>query len=203
MKRSISVLIVALLLLAPISQVSAQTETTDNLGSYTADARSARIASLRQTYKIVLSEKEKQSLQARCQGAQKSLSSVADRFDDVRVRRESVYRKTIVNLTSLRAVLLASQTDTSSLDLLIVQYQQKLADFNEASDSYDLVLSDIVTMDCVLHPEDFRAVLEGVRLARKELVSVSAQIKETTNSSLKNTFDIIELKLNADTSDGR
>ena len=45
-------------------------------------------------------------------------------------------------------------------------FQQKKTSFDTAILAYELSLEDVVSIDCVHNPDDFRAALEGVRSAR-------------------------------------
>ena len=166
-----------------------------DVGTYSIDARAARIASLREAYKIKLDDKEKALVISRCQGAQTSLEKISSKLVSIKSDREKSYSATISTLIQLKSLISAKGIDTSSMDLLIVSYQQKKAIFDGSMRAYELALEDATTIGCANAPEDFRAALEGVRAARKPVVEVSSQINELTRSSLKNTFDAIRLKL--------
>jgi len=166
-----------------------------DVGSYNADARSARITNLKTQYKINLSEKEKALVSSRCEGAQSELRKISARLITTKKDREAVYSNTVITLIRLKTLLETKQIDTSNIDLLIVSYQQKKATFDVAVLAYELSLEDVTSIDCVKSPEDFRAGLEGVRGARKPIVDASAQIQDITRSNLKTTFDTIRIKL--------
>lgn len=184
---------------------SAQTDSDTaqpEVGTYSADARTARIAALKDLYKIKLDDKEKASVSTRCTGAQAGLRSIAKRLETVTSERERTYTGTINTLIRLKSALLAKHMDTSSIDLLIVSYQQNKSLFDSAVVAYQVSIEDATLLDCAKAPEDFRAALEGVRAARKPVVSASAQIKEITKSNLKTTFDSIISRLQSETGSG-
>ena len=167
-------------------------ETTVN---YNQDARQARINDLKDQYKINLQDNEKLAVTARCKTAQKKLVILSGELAQTTIARRAVYQDNIDSLKRIQSRLLASQIDTSSLDLLTVTYQQKLKSFESTSENYALTIEDAVTLDCTANPEDFRAALEGVRAARKKVVLVTAEIRETTRSSLKTTTDTLTNRL--------
>jgi hypothetical protein len=201
MRRYLIVLFLTLALL-PTAIISAEGEqaTISDVGTYTADARTARIAALKSTYKIKLDDKEKLLVSSRCIGAQVGLHNIAKKLSVIKTEREITYSKTILTLIQLKSTLQEKHIDTSSIDLLIVSYQQSKSMFDSAVLAYDLTLEDATSLNCVSAPEDFRAALEGVRAARKPVVDASAQIKVITRSNLKTTFDSIRLKLQTETS---
>ena len=180
---------------AVFGQAHAQDSSLPAVGSYTEDARTARINDLKTTYRIVLTDKEKELVSSRCVEAQKSLSKIRSRLKSVKSERETTYDSVVSSLTNLKLRFENKQIDPSNLDLLIVSYQQKEANFISSTANYDTALEDAVTIDCVADPIGFRASLEGVRGARKTVVGVSAEIKEITKASLTTTFDSLKLKL--------
>ena len=189
--------------ITPIHAHADQQAPLAELGGYSADARAARIASLKQQYRIKLDEKERALVAARCSLAQDSLKKVATRLGQTKASRDTTYINTISALIQLKALIEAKQIDTSSIDLLIVSYQQQIVQFDNAVSQYDLSLEDATTLDCTTLPEDFRAALEGVRAARKQVVDAASQIRETTKSNLKTTFDSIILKLQTGSTNGQ
>jgi 2C-methyl-D-erythritol 2,4-cyclodiphosphate synthase len=196
MRRIINlIVIIGVLVVLPISLTRAQNETLGEVGSYATDARAARIASLKDIYKISLTDKEKALVMSRCLGAQDSLTAIHTKAQITKVARTKTYTNLTQSLTNLRLKLDAKQVDASNLDLLIVNYQQKISDFDKAVDAYETTLEDVTQVDCVNKPEDFRAALEGVRNARKTVVDQSSEIREITKSNLKTTFDSISLKI--------
>lgn len=166
-----------------------------DVGAYSIDARAARIASLREAYKIKLDEKEKALVSSRCVGAQASLGKISTKLVTIKSEREKVYTTTIETLIQLKNLIADKDIDTSGMDLLIVSYQQKKAIFDSSFVQYELTLEDATSVACATAPEDFRASLEGVRSARKPVVEASRQMSELTRSNLKTTFDAIRLKL--------
>lgn len=179
----------------PAGQVLAQEDLQSTATSYTEDARAARITNLRSLYKINLTEKEKEIVAARCQEAQKSLARITESLKSTHTKRSSDYSSVIALMASLSALFQKEQIDSSNLDLLIVSYQQKKVLFEERMSTYQTALDDVVSIPCSTEPENFRAALEGVRSARKDVVAVSADIQETTRASLKTTFDSLRLRL--------
>jgi hypothetical protein len=162
---------------------------------YTRDARAARLAALRSTYKISLTEQEKSLIQRTCSDAQDKLSGVLVSQRKVTLQRTDVYQTAIEQLQILQSRLSTAGSDNSSLDLLVVFYQQKLAAFEKTSIAYETALQDASEVNCVELPDDFRAALEGVRFERKEVVASSAAMSEITRSSLKTTLDSVKSRL--------
>lgn len=174
---------------------SAQSVPLAEVGSYTDDARSARISKLKETYKTTLSDRERELVVSRCIPAQKALGKIAERLSKTQVEREKTYASVIAALTNLKHRFDDAQIDASNLDLLIVTYQQKNTNFKLSLAEYDVALDDAVMIDCVSDPVGFRAALEGVRDGRKGIVSISAGIVEITKSTLPTTFDSLKLRL--------
>jgi pseudouridine-5'-phosphate glycosidase len=166
-----------------------------DIGTYSTDARAARISALRGIYKIKLDDQEKALVSSRCVEAQAGLKKISSKLVGIKTAREKTYATTISTLIQLKSLIADKGIDTSGMDLLIVSYQQKKAVFDSSFTAYELTLEDAVAIDCMRAPEDFRAALEGVRTARKPVVEVSGQITELTRSNLKTTFDSIRLRL--------
>ena len=197
MVKKLLIIAIAVIALLPLRTVYAQ-DTTTTAQSYTADARTARISELRQKFRISLSEKEKEIVSARCQEAQKNLQKIRTNVDVTHTKRSNAYASAISLLTSLSALFQKAQIDSSNLDLLIVSYQQKKSLFEDSIIQYETHLDDTIALECTTQPEDFRASLEGVREARKNVVTISADIQETTRASLKTTLDSLRLRLSTE-----
>ena len=170
----------------------------DQTLSYTTDARTSRISSLKTEYRIKLTDKEKELISSRCQNAQKSLEKIADKLETTHTARSKDYQAIINLLSSLSPLFEKKQIDASTLDLLVVSYQQKKEQFETSATNYEIALADATSLDCAANPEDFRAALEGVRAARKEIVTITADITETTKASLKTTLDSLKLRLSTE-----
>jgi hypothetical protein len=195
MKKWILLTVLPILSVFSAGRVYAQTDNPATSINYSLDARTARIAALKATYKISLGENERQQVSSRCAGAQKILGLISAKLNDSKNSRLNDYSSVTSSLTNLRLQLGGKQVDASSLDLLVVEYQQGIQDFESASELYETALDDVVQVDCVQKPDDFRAALEGVRLSRKHLVDKSIGIEQTTKSSLTTAFDAISVKL--------
>lgn len=164
-------------------------------GAYSRDARNARISDIRQKLKITLNDKERQLVSERCEQAQSALAKISDRLEVTAAKRTETYQSVITTLSILRASFANRQIDVSNLELLIVTYQTELDDFNDAVRAYEVALDDSVLVDCRQNPEDFRAALEGVRIARRDVVEAAQKISETTDSTLNTTLDSLRLRL--------
>jgi len=168
----------------------------DSLGAdYATDARNARITKLKETYRIVLDETERQRIVMRCVPAQKRLLAIEGRLVASADKRRKIYQGIIDDLNKIRVRLLNQEVDTSSVDLLIATYQEKLEFFNARVQSYDISLEDSVVVDCQDKPDDFRAALEGVRANRKLVADASGELAELTRSDLKTSLERIALKV--------
>lgn len=203
MRRIVATVLISLVVFTPLGIAIAEGETTpvlSDVGAYSIDARAARISALKEQFKISLSDKEKTLVSSRCVGAQGELRKISTRLLVTSKEREVSYSSAILNLIQLKSALEAKHTDTSNIDLLIVLYQQKKTSFDTAILAYELSLEDVVSIDCVHNPDDFRAALEGVRSARKPVVDASSQIREITRSNLKTTFDSILIRLQTEDS---
>jgi hypothetical protein len=195
MKGVFAVILIAVLTLQPSSVVIGQAPELSDVGSYESDARNARISQLKIDYRINLSDAEQELIRSRCSGAQVALGKVLARSQTTSEARSKVYTSVIDVLSNTRVRFDKRQIDVSNLDLLIVQYQQKKQEFDTAITAYQVALDDAIRVDCRQFPNDFRAALEGVRTARKQVVDVSRDIRETTLSTLKTTFDTLKLRL--------
>jgi hypothetical protein len=195
MKKLVQLLIILTCIFGAILPAKAQLDTPQQSVNYAADARAARISVLRDTYKISLSDNDKSLVSSRCQLAQKKLNVVASNVAISRADRGSTYVAVTSSLTNLRAQLGAKQIDASSLELLTVEYQKAIANFDLAVSAYETTLEDAAQLDCTANPEDFRAALEGARAAQKTLSDKSINIEQITKSSLKTTLDSIVLKI--------
>lgn len=192
-----AILFLATILYASVlpGQSIAQVGSLAEIGSYTEDARAARITKLKDTYGITLSDKERELVASRCVTAQRALAKIQGRLKTTRNEREKTYASVISALANLKFRFDNAQLDASNLDLLIVTYQQNSTKFQQSAAEYETTIEDAVRIDCVIDPVGFRAALEGVRSARKDTVSISSDITETTKSTMPTTFDSLKLRL--------
>jgi hypothetical protein len=175
----------------------AQEQPLPDVGSYSEDALTARLAALKDLYRINLTEKERQNVIENCEPAQVGLTKISAKLGATKTNRAKNYTSVIASLVGLRSLVFSKQVDTSNIELLTVEYQRTVEDFNQAIIAYQTTLDDAVQVDCSAKPEEFRAALEGVRAARKQVVSTSAQINEVTKSNLKTAFDTLKDRLDA------
>jgi hypothetical protein len=194
-KSKILPLLVMSIVLLPLSFASAQEQPLPDVGSYSDDALAARLAVLRERYRINLSSKEVEDVVARCVQAQGGLKKISGKLTTVATSRSKTYSEVVGSLSSLRSLVVDKQIDASNIELLVVEYQHKIQLFEDAISAYQVTLDDSTRVDCKAKPEEFRAALEGVRAARKLVVSASAQIEEITKSNLKTAFDTVRDRL--------
>lgn len=186
------------------SLASAQSEQiSSSTVTYTADARTARIEKLKSQFKVQLNDKEKELISTRCTLAQARLKSIAYQLDGIESSRGATYDGIISTLLEINNRLNDQFVDTSSLDLLIVDYQSVVKKFNLSIEGYRLSLDDATSIDCKNNPEDFRAALEGVRAARKPIVDSSQQINDLTKTNLKTTFESLAVRLDIGAPNGQ
>lgn len=186
------------------SLASAQSEQiSSSTVTYTADARTARIEKLKSQFKVQLNDKEKELISTRCTLAQARLKSIAYQLDGIESSRGATYDGIISTLLEINNRLNDQFVDTSSLDLLIVDYQSVVKKFNLSIEGYRLSLDDATSIDCKNSPEDFRAALEGVRAARKPIVDSSQQINDLTKTNLKTTFESLAVRLDIGAPNGQ
>ena len=177
------------------SLIMAQSEEVDAATAYTQNTRDVRIAALRSLYKINLNDKERALVGRRCVGAQGLLRSIQSGLQSKKFDRANTYTDIVDSLSAVRLQFDSKQIDVSAIDLLIVNYQDKIAGFDGSITSYEISLDDAIRVDCARRPDDFRSALEGVRAARKSIVEKSSDIQQITKSDLKTTLDAISLKL--------
>lgn len=193
--RSMRLLLYLALLCTTLLTYSARAEELPAVGSYSDDARAARISELKIKYRIILTDDERVRIIERCAVAKSSLQKLSERVTISTNKRSEVYDNVIANLTSLRALVATKQIDASSLELLIVDYQQAAADFDVAATSYQTAIDDAIVLNCSVDPEGFRASIEGVREGRKKTSEAANEVVELTSSNLKTAFDTLKLRL--------
>lgn len=195
MKSKIFSLLILSTVLLPFQYLKAQEQPLPEVGSYSDDALAARLAVLREHYRINLTTNEKDDVISRCVQAQSNLKKIASKLTVVITARSSTYDELVDSLNNLRLLIVEKQIDASNIELLTVEYQQNIQLFDNAITNYQVTLDDSIRVDCKSKPEDFRAALEGVRDARKLVVSASSQIDEITKSNLKNSFHTVKDRL--------
>jgi hypothetical protein len=166
-----------------------------SVGSYSDDARAARISELKVKYRISLSDQERTRLIERCDLAKENLGRLSTKVIASSEKRSDVYDGIVSTLTSLRALVATKQVDASNLELLIVDYQRAIADFNIATTAYQTAIDDSLVINCASDPEGFRASIEGVREGRKQSSEAANGVEELTNSNLRTAFDTLKLRL--------
>ncbi|MCA9347523.1 hypothetical protein KC930_03015 [Candidatus Saccharibacteria bacterium] len=203
-KLSQAMILMLLIQVSIFSLASAQSEQiSSSTVTYTADARTARIEKLKSQFKVQLNDKEKELISTRCTLAQARLKSIAYQLDGIESSRGATYDGIISTLLEINNRLNDQFVDTSSLDLLIVDYQSVVKKFNLSIEGYRLSLDDATSIDCKNNPEDFRAALEGVRAARKPIVDSSQQINDLTKTNLKTTFESLAVRLDIGAPNGQ
>lgn len=196
MKRLFLSILLCSAVLVTSSSVLAQSSDLPDVGSYSADARAARIAALRERFQVSLTDEDRARILAGCSTAQARLKNVQNTFTLNHLTRTRDNETVIAELSTLRSMFVNSQLDSSAIDLLIVEYQQKFESYETVAAEYEVMLTDATTLECQSSPDDFQAVLEGARdtLSR---VAVNAQsIKYFTDTALGNRFDILSRRVN-------
>jgi len=196
--KTACILALAIPFILPVQSTLAQEQTLADVGSYSEDALSARLTALRELYRIKLTDSEKERLVTKCDQAQSGLQKISNKLVTTNTERTLTYDSIIASLVSLRTLVVTKQVDPSNIELLIVEYQQRKAEFDTAISGYQVALDDSINVDCKVKPEEFRAALEGVRASRKTVVNASAQIDEITKSNLKTAFDTIRSRLTSE-----
>jgi hypothetical protein len=85
--------------------------------------------------------------------------------------------------------------DASETDLLTGKIQQALDQFTIQADHYGTALDDVINVDCVQKPEQFRAGLVVMRLQRSELLNQANNLKTILNNADNNIFTPLKKRL--------
>lgn len=154
-----------------------------------------RIGSYLSKYPVQFNEGEKDVLVSKCQNAQDRILLVSKNLPDIITRRKNVYGHIDSRLASIQSRLSLQQIDTSTIDLMLVNYRREIISFDDKMLKYQQSLSDITKLDCVAYPEAFKANLEAVREYRKNIQESSQSIKDLNRGDLSNGFNLIANKL--------
>jgi hypothetical protein len=163
--------------------------------TYGDDARTARLSSLISRYRVVLSDVERSRLIERCVNTQGTLKQLLAKVEVSTAERLAVYGNVIDDLVVLRGLIAKKELDASSLELLIVDYQNAQRGFTSATAAYSVAIEDSIAVDCVQDPLSFRASIEGVREARRQSSVAASVFNDLSDANLETTFDTIKARL--------
>lgn len=192
--KKVFLLVVAVLVL-PTTSVRAQS--LEPVGSYTADARAARLSELRIQFAERISDSQIARVSAGCSKVKEKLLSLKQTVTASTEVRLDTYETTITTLSSLRALAATKSVDASSLELLIVDFQRAELDFEVASTQYLTAIDDSLSVDCRTEPVLFIASVNGIRIGQTKTLEAADAITSLTKLSLPSALDTLSRKLKA------
>jgi hypothetical protein len=144
---------------------------------------------------IVLDESTKAFLQSKCQSAQLILSNIQNETEGLIRKRLDTYSDIQKELQAIKLRMIRQGADASETDLLTGKIQQSLDAFTIQADRYGTSLDDVVLVDCVQKPEQFKTALLLMRTQRSKLLDLANELKSIMNGSDNNVFKQLKKRL--------
>lgn len=137
---------------------------------------------------LALSEQEQQKITTNCKNTQNTLKAMQLTTDTAVRKRLLVYTDIQKELKSIEIRISRQGADASELDLLIGDIQQELNDFNTNSRLHNLLINDMVNVDCQKLPLHFKVGIDELRSVRGQLLGNAQQMKTSVTESNQTTF---------------
>ena len=203
MKRSITALLV-LLLLTPLfatasvfgetganNTTTTQTTSADDKETTTDKTQlEARIKKLKDALKLRLTAAEKTRLLGKCVSAQGKVSSVGAKFKGIETSRTQVHQNILDRLNKAVTKLEEKGVASPELEIEITTLTTKMDTFKTDLATYKQSVADLKDLDCKTDPEGFKAALQTARTnlekVRSDAKDIHTYLKETIRPHLTN-----------------
>ena len=161
------------------------TDTTMQDSTSAEDKRASRIAEYKQIMADKLTEAQTKRLTNKCKSAQGLVTSYHAKLNNVIANRKKVYMEIGDKLDSLITKLQNAGIDTTKLETARDDIKSEAQALSDSLDSYDIVLSDLESMDCESDPEGFKAALEDARDLQNKLREQATEFRRFATTELR------------------
>ncbi len=183
----------------PVAENSSETKTTETTQEETAVDKSAgredRIKAYLEKKADKLAETQAKRISSKCKSAQGKITSLRARITNVVSNRKKVYKEIGEKLDTLILKFQAAGLDTTELETIRQDIKTELADLNTNLESYDTVLSDLESMDCVSDPDAFYSALSEARDVQKSLKEQATEFRRFATNELKEAIKKLRTQL--------
>lgn len=177
----------SILIFAPISVARA------NIDAQT--AFNGRVENYKKKFPNILSDEEKTFITQNCETTKDKIIKVRDSVNATTLNREDNYGDIERRLSAIQSRFSKQGIDTSSIDLMLASYRIEVSNYKKFADEYQVILNDLVAIDCKLDPMGYKSALLSARSSR-ELVKTSLEkIKSVYNSQVASGFNLLAKQL--------
>lgn len=146
---------------------------------------------------LTLDDAARTLLTQKCQTAQQQLIKIQDNTDKLIGLRIETYSSFQRELQAIKLRMARQGVDASEIDLLIGKLQQSLDTLTLKADTYGTTLDDVITVDCMQKPEQFKAGLILLRAQRTEVFKSANSLRTIMEDAQQNTFTQLKKRLTA------
>jgi len=187
-KRLLAIAVIISVLFLPLN-VLAEDRPNNSL------TREDRLTNAVAAQSLVLDDSTKALIQAKCQYAQAILATVQDQTESLIRKRQDTYSSIQKDLQTIKLRMIRQGADASETDLLTGKIQQSLDSFTLQADRYGVSLNDVISVNCVQKPEQFKAGLVLMRQQRSKLLDSAVALRKMVSDSNENVFKQLKERL--------
>lgn len=188
-KRLVLIVIVVSALFVPLRAIA------EGNGSSAIISRDERLSKVVVDQQIELDDASKSIIQNKCKASQNIIRGIQDRTDALVRKRLNLYSDIQKELQAIKLRMMRQGADASETDLLTGKLQQSLDNFTIQANKHGSALDDIINVDCINNPEQFKAALFMLKIQRAKLLDYSLELKNTMANSQEDVFDQLKKRL--------
>lgn len=159
------------------------------------EVRNSRLNDYKERANERATEAKLNRVRSRCVAAQTRLGNIIN-ADKSRIdTRIAAHQRVINAVDRTTRALEEAGVDTSELNGLNTQLQQKSDEVVKGLEAYVTTLNDIIAVDCEADTEAFQAGLSIAREARSELKELAASFREFVKSDVKQALQQVKNEL--------
>ena len=147
--------------------------------------REDRIKAYQEKKAEKLATTQAKRIASRCSAAQGKITSLRARITNVVSNRKKVYSEIGDKLDNLIVKFQAAGLVTTEIETIREDIKTELSELSTSLDSYDTVLSDLESMDCVSDPDAFYNALSEAREVQTALRDQATEFRRFATSELK------------------
>lgn len=157
--------------------------------------RDERLDQAIKNQQLVLDDATRAAVVQKCQNTQSILANLQEKSDKVVRLRLETYALIQQELQAIKLRMARQGVDASELDLLVGKLQQGMDAFTLASDAHGVALDDVIVVDCMQRPEQFRAGIVMMRAKRATLFDAATNLRWIMLTAENTTFNQLKDRL--------
>jgi DNA repair exonuclease SbcCD ATPase subunit len=149
----------------------------------------------RESVAATLTQADSERIASKCKSSQKVIKNIADKFNQVSVKRIGKYNELTAKLSSISSRLQAKDIDTTQLDESIKETQALIDEFVVTMEVQKVQLSGLVDADCQGDVAGFKTGIETAKQLRQEMRQASQVIRDKVKNDIKLELQTIRQSL--------